>query len=131
MNTTEERQALVVDDSKAQRSILRRLLREHGFSAREALHGRDAIDQLEGGDVPELVLLDWNMPVMDGLTCLKTLRASRRYDDMRIVMVTSEASFETVVKALASGADEYIMKPCDAEMLADKLAIAGVLKPVG
>lgn len=119
--------ALVVDDSRAQRSIMRRLLSAHGIDTTDAADGSEALKLLHAGHAPDVVLLDWNMPVMDGHAFLEALRADRAYDRLKVVVVTSEASFHTVSSALSAGADEYVMKPCDAEALLEKLAMVGVL----
>lgn len=120
------RSALVVDDSRAQRSIMRRLLAAQGLTTTDAENGREALDLLRAGFEPDVVLLDWNMPVMDGHAFLTELRADRSFDRLKVVVVTSEASFHTVSSALSAGADEYLMKPCDAEALLEKLAMVGV-----
>lgn len=119
--------ALVVDDSRAQRSIMRRLLAAHDISTADAANGSEALELLHAGHEPDVVLLDWNMPVMDGHAFLEELRADRAYDRLKVVVVTSEASFHTVSSALSAGADEYVMKPCGPEALLEKLAMVGVV----
>jgi two-component system, chemotaxis family, chemotaxis protein CheY len=121
--------ALIVDDSRAMRSLLRRMLAELGYDTVEAEHGREALEVLERSGPVELSLVDWNMPVMDGLSFVRALRDERRYDKVRIVMVTSEASPRNVYEAMKAGADEYAMKPVDVGVLHDKLQLMGVTAP--
>jgi two-component system, chemotaxis family, chemotaxis protein CheY len=119
--------ALVVDDSRAMRAILSRVLQECGFEVREASNGQEALEDLDKGEPPALALLDWNMPTMNGFELLTHIRSRRHYDDMRVVMVTTECEPEQMSRALLAGADEYVMKPFTAEMLRDKLALIGVV----
>jgi two-component system chemotaxis response regulator CheY len=119
--------AIVVDDSRAMRAILSRILRECGFEVREAANGHEALEVLGKGSAPALALLDWNMPLMDGFELLTHIRAHRDYDEMRVVMVTTECEPHQMTRALLAGADEYVMKPFTAEMLRDKLALIGVV----
>jgi two-component system, chemotaxis family, chemotaxis protein CheY len=119
--------AIVVDDSRAMRAILSRILRECGFEVREAANGHEALEVLGAGGAPALALLDWNMPLMDGFELLTHIRAHRDYDEMRVVMVTTECEPHQMTRALLAGADEYVMKPFTAEMLRDKLALIGVV----
>jgi two-component system chemotaxis response regulator CheY len=119
--------ALVVDDSRAMRAILVRILRECGFGVREAANGQEALDELGRGTLPVLALVDWNMPVMNGLEFLTQVRSLHTYDEMRVVMVTTECEPHQMTRALLAGADEYVMKPFTAEMLRDKLALIGVV----
>lgn len=113
--------ALVVDDSRATRSLVKRVLVELGFEVSEAGDGRAALEQLQAGPTPALALLDWNMPVMDGFELLQQIRGNRGYDGMRVVMVTTEVESQQMARALAAGADEYVMKPFTADVLRCKL----------
>lgn len=122
-------QALIIDDSRAMRSLLRRMVAQLGFDTIEAEHGQDALDKLADNGPVSIALVDWNMPVMNGLEFVRTARDSRDYDRMRIVMVTSEASPRNVYEAMKAGADEYAMKPVTTDVLADKLHILGVTTP--
>jgi two-component system chemotaxis response regulator CheY len=117
------RQAIVVDDSRAMRAMLRHVLEHEGFEVTEAADGSQALNQLTTGEVPLLALIDWNMPRLDGLSLIRTLRSSPRFAELTIVMVTSEADPTHVEQALEAGADEYIMKPLSAEVLREKLAL--------
>lgn len=121
--------ALIIDDSRAMRSLLKRMVTQLGFEALEAEHGQDALDVLTANGPVDVALVDWNMPVMNGLEFVRTARDQRDYDRMRIVMVTSEASPRNVYEAMKAGADEYAMKPVTAEVLADKLQLLGVTMP--
>lgn len=119
--------ALIVDDSRATRRMIARMLSAIGIESTEAENGRDALDQLLSIDTPDVALVDWNMPVMDGLELIKTLRGDRVYDRMAVLMVTSETEPASIVRALAAGADEYTMKPFTADAIAEKLRMVGVL----
>ena len=119
-------QALVIDDSRAMRSILGKILNGMGFAVTEAGHGREGLDCLRQGMRPSVILLDWNMPEMNGYEFLKAVRAERAYRDLTIMMVTTESEMSQVVRALAAGANEYVMKPFTAEVIRDKLALLGV-----
>lgn len=121
--------ALVVDDSRAMRSILSKILAKLGFEVLQAGDGIEALAVLEQepGAV-ELVLSDWNMPEMNGLEFVKAMRAQPRYAAVPVVMVTTETHIEQMVVALEAGANEYIMKPFTAEMVENKLRMLEVVK---
>jgi two-component system chemotaxis response regulator CheY len=119
--------ALIVDDSKVVRTMIGRMLRGIGFTTKEAGNGREALDVLTSDGPFDVVLLDWNMPVMDGYEALCAIRADARYASMRVLMVTTETEVERVTRALAAGANEYLMKPFGADALSEKLELAGVL----
>ena len=119
--------ALVVDDSRAMRSILTRLMAGLGFEVSQAGDGAEALAVLDSGVRPDVCLVDWNMPVMDGLTFIKTVR---RRDDLRgipLMMVTTESEQGQIVRALAAGAHEYVIKPFSDEVIAEKLALLGLV----
>ena len=118
--------ALVIDDSRAIRLILSRTLQELGFETLEAGNGREALEVLEREGPVHLALVDWNMPVMDGLEFVQAARARPAWSSMRVMMVTTETEIERVVKALEAGADEYVMKPFTRDVIAEKLAILGL-----
>jgi two-component system chemotaxis response regulator CheY len=121
--------ALVVDDSRAMRSILSKILARLGFEVAQAGDGREAIAALDGSPAPvDLVLSDWNMPEMNGLEFVKALRANPKYEQVTVVMVTTETHIDQMVTALTAGANEYIMKPFTAEMVEDKLRLLQVVK---
>ena len=121
--------AMVVDDSKAIRMILSKTLAEVGFDVCEASNGKEALAVFarEGSDI-SLVLVDWNMPQMDGLEFVKRLRADPRHSSVVLMMVTTETEVEQMVKALEAGANEYVMKPFTKEIIEDKLRMLGVLQ---
>ena len=117
---------LVVDDSRAMRMMLRRMVSDLGYDVLEASDGKDALERLEeNGDVG-FALVDWNMPVMDGLSFIQAVREERRWDRMRLMMVTSETNPRHVYEALKAGADEYAMKPVTADVIREKLGVLGV-----
>jgi two-component system chemotaxis response regulator CheY len=122
------RNAIVVDDSRAIRMILARTLRELGYEVREAGNGLDALTALSAGPPADLVMADWNMPVMDGLELLRQIRASTQFSMVPVVMVTTEAEIDQMTVALEAGATEYIMKPFTKEILAGKLRMAGLVE---
>ena len=119
--------ALVIDDSRAMRRIVRGILEGLGYDVLEAGHGREALDILDGGWLPDLATVDWNMPVMDGLQFVSAVRANPSWRSLTIMMVTSESEHTQIVRALAAGAHEYVIKPFTADALRDKLALLGLL----
>jgi two-component system chemotaxis response regulator CheY len=119
--------ALIVDDSRATRSALRRILGSLQIECVEAEHGEHALTQLAADDGEfAFALVDWNMPVMDGFHLIKAIRAERRYASLPIVMVSAEIDQRQIARALMAGADEYIMKPFDRDILIDKLSALGL-----
>jgi two-component system chemotaxis response regulator CheY len=119
--------ALVIDDSRAMRRIVSSILEGLGYETEQAGDGREGLDVLAGGYLPDLVTVDWNMPVMDGLQFVSAVRANPAYRSMTIMMVTSESEHTQIVRALAAGAHEYVIKPFTADALRDKLALLGLL----
>lgn len=119
--------ALIVDDSRFARSYLRGMLEEMGIECEEAADGQAGMDRLNSGVPFDVALVDWYMPVMDGLEMLRQLRA-QGFDDMKILMVTTEAENDFITRALDAGADEYLMKPFDEEALSEKLAMLGLVE---
>lgn len=120
--------ALVVDDSRAMRAILARILSQSGFETIQAANGLEAIDIMEKhGPSLDLVLLDWNMPELSGIQALEKIRARDEFKHIRVVMITTETEIEQMVRALETGADEYVMKPFTREALEDKLRLIGML----
>jgi two-component system chemotaxis response regulator CheY len=118
--------ALVVDDSKAMRMILGKTLREIGFEVSEAGDGQQALARLNQGEAVDLMLVDWNMPIMNGFELLCAVRANPLHGCIRIMMVTTETSMAQVQQALTAGANEYLMKPFTKEVLLEKLALVGL-----
>jgi two-component system, chemotaxis family, chemotaxis protein CheY len=119
--------ALVVDDSRAMRSILARLMTQLGFEVAQAGDGQEALDQLDAGLRPAVALVDWNMPVMDGLTFIKAVRGRDEFRDMSLMMVTTESEHGNIVRALAAGAHEYVIKPFTEDVITEKLALLGLV----
>ncbi len=110
---------MVVDDSKTMRNIEKNILKELGFTeVEEAYHGKDALSKVGAFD-PELILLDWNMPEMDGLTFLKTYR--EQGNKALIIMVTSEAEKPRVIEAIKAGVNNYLIKPFTSEALGERI----------
>jgi len=120
--------AIVIDDSRAIRTILGGMLREMSFETSEACNGKEALLCLRANDPPALALLDWNMPEMNGYEFLKRVRANRSFDKMRIIMVTTETEITQVERALEAGADEYVMKPFTRDVIREKLQLLGVIE---
>jgi two-component system chemotaxis response regulator CheY len=118
--------AIVVDDSRATRTILRTALRQEGFEVFEAGDGRQALDELRKVGALDLALVDWNMPVMNGYELICQVRAQRQFDSMAIMMVTTESEASQVRRALDAGANEYVMKPFTPEILREKLLLLGL-----
>lgn len=119
---------LLVDDSRVVRQIARKILEELKFSCVEAEDGKKAVEACEKA-MPDAVLLDWNMPNMNGLEFLKVLRKMPGGDRPKVVFCTTEADLNHIKEALAAGANEYIMKPFDSDIIQTKLAQIGLIGP--
>ncbi|HLI10713.1 MAG TPA: response regulator [Alphaproteobacteria bacterium] len=117
---------LVVDDSKVVRLVARRILEGLNFEITEAADGKMAMDACRER-MPDAILLDWNMPVMNGLEFLKTLRGTSGGDQPVVVFCTTENDLTHIQEALAAGADEYIMKPFDSEIIQAKFEQVGLI----
>ena len=117
---------LVVDDSRVIRKVSRRILEDLGFDVAEAGDGAEALAWCRAM-MPDAILLDWNMPVMGGLDFLKRLRMEPGGSIPKVVFCSVENELEQIRTALDAGADEFIMKPFDGEIMAGKLAGAGVI----
>ena len=117
--------ALIVDDSRFVRGFLRGMLEERGMECAEAGDGQAGLDQIRAGTAFDLALVDWNMPVMNGLEMLQGLRAEG-FGTVKVMMVTTEAENDFIIRALDAGADEYLMKPFDDEALGEKLVMLGL-----
>jgi two-component system chemotaxis response regulator CheY len=114
--------ALIVDDSRFVRSLLRGMLEGMGFECEEAGDGLVGLEKMRAGPEFDLALVDWNMPVMNGLAMLQGLRAEG-FERVKVMMVTTEAENDFILRALDAGADEYLMKPFDEDGLTEKLAL--------
>lgn len=119
--------ALVIDDSRAMRRIVGGILVDLGFEVVHAGDGSEALGVLEAGPLPDLACVDWNMPVMDGLTFVTRVRDRREWRDVTLMMVTTESEQSQIVRALAAGAHEYLIKPFTPDALRDKLLLLGLL----
>lgn len=117
---------LIVDDSKVVRMVAKKILEELGFETTEAADGQEAIDACAQA-MPDGVLLDWNMPVKSGIEFLRELRAMPGGDAPLIVFCTTENDIDHITEALESGANEYIMKPFDSEIIQAKFSQVGLL----
>ncbi len=115
---------LVVDDSKVIRKVARHILETLDFDVREAGDGREALESCTQR-APDVVLLDWNMPVMSGMEFLRALRRVEGGDAPKVVFCTTENDIAHIRAAIEAGADEYVMKPFDRETLHAKLQIVG------
>ena len=120
------RTCLVVDDSSVIRKIARRILEAMNFQIIEAENGEKALEVCKRG-LPEAILLDWNMPVMDGYEFLGNLRRMPDGDQPKVVFCTTENSIDHIARALNAGANEYIMKPLDKDIVAAKFQEVGLL----
>ena len=120
--------ALVIDDSRVMRTLLGRELRQLGYEVLEAGDGQAALDVLHdlGDDTPDLATIDWNMPVMDGLTFVQEVRQRPEWRRITLMMVTTESEHDQLVRALAAGAHEYLIKPFPTESFVDKLDLLGL-----
>ncbi|MEQ9143562.1 MAG: response regulator [Parvibaculaceae bacterium] len=118
---------LVVDDSSVIRKVARRILEELNFSIVEAADGKQALEQCEAS-MPDAILLDWNMPVMDGLEFLIALRKTEGGSEPVVVFCTTENDMTHITEAISAGANEYIMKPFDREIIESKFVQAGLVQ---
>lgn len=117
---------LIVDDSKVVRMVARKILEGLNFAIDEAEDGQKALDACERS-MPDVVLLDWNMPVKNGIDFLRELRARDGVQQPIVVFCTTENSMEHIQEAISAGANEYIMKPFDSEIIESKFSQAGLI----
>jgi two-component system, chemotaxis family, chemotaxis protein CheY len=117
---------LVVDDSSVIRKVARRILEDMSFAVEEAADGQEALEKCRAG-MPDSIFLDWNMPVMDGLEFLKALRAEPNGNEPKVVFCTTENDVAHIAKAMRAGANEYIMKPFDRQIVEAKFAEVGLV----
>ncbi len=118
--------ALVVDDSRAMRTILTGILKTIGFEVFEAADGKEALTQMEAVADVTLALVDWNMPEMNGYEFVQAVRALDSYNSTKLMMVTTETEMDQVILALEAGADEYVMKPFTKDVIMEKLGLLGI-----
>ncbi len=121
------RTCLVVDDSTVIRKIARRILEEMNFQIVEAEDGAKALEACQR-ELPDAILLDWNMPVMDGYEFLGALRRMPGGDQPKVVFCTTENGIDHIARALDAGANEYIMKPFDKDIVAAKFQEVGLVQ---
>ena len=120
---------LVVDDSRVVRKVARKILEDLDFQCEEAENGQDAM-QLCARGMPDAVLLDWNMPVLSGIEFLRRLRKMSGGEGPKVVFCTTENDLAHIQEALSAGADEYIMKPFDSDIIQTKFAQVGLMDAV-
>jgi two-component system chemotaxis response regulator CheY len=120
--------ALVVEDSKTIRMILTEYLRKMDIQVVEATNGREGLERLKEMAPPDLVLVDWNMPVMSGIDFIRAVRELHIYDPLPLIMVTTNSESDYVGAAMDAGANEYIQKPCTLDALREKIELLGLLK---
>jgi two-component system chemotaxis response regulator CheY len=120
--------ALVVEDSSTIRMILSQYLRKMNIEVVEAANGKEALERLKEMSPPDLVLVDWNMPVMNGIDFIRAVREQNVYDPLPLIMVTTNSENEYVGTAMEAGANLYIQKPCTFDALREKLDVLGLLK---
>jgi two-component system chemotaxis response regulator CheY len=111
------------------RCIIGQILKSLGFEVLEASNGQEGLQRLEGGDRPKLVMVDWNMPVMDGLSFVRAMRGKQEFNQIPVMMVTTETEMTRMAEALAQGANEYVMKPFTRDAILQKLERLQVATP--
>lgn len=122
---------LIIDDSKPMRTLLASMARKMSFTIWEAGDGREALDILAQNDPHEpfaVAVVDWEMPCMNGLEFVRTVRRNSDLAELKLMMITAQNSMQRIAEALGAGADDFLMKPFTQEMLADKLQILGMLE---
>ena len=121
--------ALVIDDSRAMRMILGRMLNRFGYEVCSAANGREALNMIDGQSLDlSVILVDWYMPEMNGLEFVKAIRSDPRLGDVPLLMVFTDSEIDQIHPALAAGADEYVLKPFTDRAIAEKLRLLGVLQ---
>ena len=121
------RTCLIVDDSRIIRKVARRILEDLAFEVQEAADGAEALEACVAA-MPDVVLLDWQMPIMDGMTFLSRLRELPGGREPKVLFCSVETRADRIAEALSAGADEYVMKPFDGEILQSKLAEVGAVQ---
>ena len=121
--------ALIIDDSLSMRMYVASMIEDQGFETEMACDGQDALRKLKAGESKgafDMATVDWDMPIMDGPSFVAAVRADPKYRDMKLLMLTARQHMDEVVKALAIGADDYLMKPVTPEMLEEKIRLVGL-----
>lgn len=119
--------ALIIDDSRAMRAILKKILHGVGFQTSEATNGLEGLERLKEHSDIAIALVDWNMPEMNGYEFVRAVRSDPANRDLWLMMVTTETEMSRVVKAMAAGANEYVMKPFTDDVIIDKLQLLGLV----
>lgn len=119
--------ALIIDDSRTMRRLLASYVAEFSIEVVEAEDGVDALEKLLRYNPFDLALVDWDMPRMNGLEFVKTVRADPTFASMKMMMVTSHSAMEDVGQALQEGANDFLMKPLTGDMVSDKLRVLGLV----
>lgn len=117
---------LIIDDSRMIRRVAGRIVKDLGFETIEAADGQEALDRCTI-EMPDAVLVDWNMPVLDGMGFLKGLRKLDGGKKPTVVFCTAVRDLDRIAEALSAGADEYVMKPFDSDIIESKFEIAGLI----
>jgi len=119
---------LILDDSLMMRKLLASIIKGQNIETDLAANGQDGLDLLTNNpDAYSAVLVDWDMPVMNGIEFVRAVRAQAQYNDTKLIMVTAHNSMDDLVNAMSEAIDDYLMKPLNEEMVIDKLRIAGIL----
>ena len=118
--------ALVIDDDPAMLSIIASILNGLGYDVTKASNGQEGMEGLSSSDIPDVVLVDWNMPVLNGLEFVKLVRKKPKFDGLPIIMVTTELEISQLALTMDAGVSEYIMKPFSPIMIQEKLQMVGV-----
>ncbi|MBI5757142.1 MAG: response regulator [Planctomycetales bacterium] len=118
---------LIVDDNRVIRRVIRQMLEACEVTVEEAEDGVKCLNHCREHGVPDGIILDVNMPEMDGIACLQTMRADPAFRECMVVMCTTQVEIQNIVTALSAGANEYVMKPFTEEILREKLRTVGLL----
>ena len=121
--------ALIIDDSRAMRRIITKIVAPLGFDIVDAENGKEGLERLRATEDVEIVLVDWNMPVMNGLEFVQAVREDDNLRGQKMMMVTTETEPAQMARALLAGVDEFVMKPFTPDILIDKMKLIGVKMP--
>jgi two-component system, chemotaxis family, chemotaxis protein CheY len=118
--------ALIIDDSRAIRQIVGNIMKDLGYEVFVAGNGIEGLKMLEQIGAPDVILVDWNMPEMNGIDFIRAARAIPEFFETPIIMVTTETEMERMAQAFVAGVNEYVMKPFDREVILEKLQLLGI-----